>query len=773
MQRFPKACLATAIGALCAVTSHTSTAQDSSAATSERLVIDEIIVTAQRRSQSIQDVANSIDAFAGAELDALGKTNLEDVMTRVGGVGFTRSGSGAIKLGMRGISAIAQDDYAFAGTVSTAGLYLNDVPIQGAGAVPDLNIYDLQRIEVLKGPQGTLYGEGAMGGAIKMVLNAPDLSEFEAKAEATALGTRNADVGYRVRGAVNLPIVQDKVALRLVGSTDDRPGYIDNIVTGEEGVNDTETWSIRASLLAQFTDNFSAEVLILSDELDMDGLGNEKIALGDLETDLLEDEFNRVETDLYALTVKYGFEFAEFTSVTSWHQQQRSIAQRLPLAIDETILPPFGLPPFGFSANETLSAFDDAQTFTQEIRLVSSGDKTLDWTVGAFYRDRERDVCSFYDSPAAEPFSDFVNAIGLGFFAFPNTNFECDLQPPTGLDITNRTAFEGFEQAAVYGEVNWELSSTLEVTAGLRYFDEEVTFSDQQDGFGLLSFFSVPEVSNASSVDDVLFKAGISWTPDEDQLYYFNIAEGFRSGGSNLQAIVTTDPQRYLTFDSDDLINYEVGAKTTWYDGRLTLNGALYYSDWSDVQTQVFVPAVTVPLVGVLTSGGDAEVAGIELQLNYVASENLTTGFSVTAQEAEFSDPIPEANIVAGSQLPNAPDLTASAYVQYEIPSSLGAWYARLDYLHVDEQRTVVEPVIVLSPPYDDNTTILPSYDLLNLTLGLRAESWYVTAFARNLTDERYRLDYSYGTAFFFGSNPDLTAVGAPRTVGLTVGVDF
>ena len=145
-------------------------------------VLEEILVTAQRRTQNIQDVANSITALSGADLDALGKVGFEDYISGVGGVGFTRNGNGSVKIGLRGVSAVAQDQYAFASTVSTTGLYLDDVAIQGAGALPDLNLYDLQRIEVLKGPQGTLYGEGAMGGAIKVITNKPELSGFAAKA---------------------------------------------------------------------------------------------------------------------------------------------------------------------------------------------------------------------------------------------------------------------------------------------------------------------------------------------------------------------------------------------------------------------------------------------------------------------------------------------------------------------------------------------------------------------------------------------------------------
>ena len=225
------------------------------------LILGFLIQTVTQSVQSIQEVANSINAIAGSDLDTLNKTNMEDFITAIGGVGFTRSGSASIKIGMRGVSAISQDDYAFGGTVSTAGLYLNDVPIQGAGAVPDLNIYDLQRVEVLKGPQGTLYGEGAMGGAIKLVLNQPNLSEFQAKAEAGAFQTKNADVGYRVRGAVNVPLVDDKWAARIVGATDSKPGFIDNIATGEEGVNDTDTWSLRATVLGEVTDKLSVELL--------------------------------------------------------------------------------------------------------------------------------------------------------------------------------------------------------------------------------------------------------------------------------------------------------------------------------------------------------------------------------------------------------------------------------------------------------------------------------------------------------------------------------
>lgn len=736
--------------------------------------LEEILVTAQRRTQNIQDVANSITALSGADLDALGKVGFEDYISGVGGIGFTRNGNGSIKVGLRGVSAVAQDQYAFASTVSTTGLYLDDVAIQGAGALPDLNLYDLQRIEVLKGPQGTLYGEGAMGGAIKLITNKPELSGFEAKAEGSMISIDNADLGYRARGAVNIPIIEDRVAARIVGSTEERKGFIDNVATGEDGVNDIDSWSIRGSLLAQVTENFSVELLAMHDQQEADGFPNEVNGLGDLETDILEDEYNDIEIDLYALTLKYDLGFAELTSVSSYFEQEREFAVKTPLSIDEIILPILGLPPFGFSNNETLGIYDDTETFSQEIRLVSPGDETLDWTVGAFYRDRDRDICTYYDSPAAEDMNAFLPIIGLEALQFPPTTFNCDVTPPTGLDILNRTATESFEQLAVYGEVSWEFAEQWEVTVGARYFDEEVEFTDSQAAFGLFGFLGVPEASNETTDSDTLLKGGLSWRPNDDQLYYFNVAEGFRSGGSNLNAADTTDPDSFRAFDSDDLVNYELGAKTSWLDGRLVLNGALFYTEWSDVQVEVFVPAVTVEAVAVLTSGGDAEITGAEIELNYLPTENLALGLTATVQDTEFTDPDADANIKEDSQLPNAPDLTASMYAQYTMPTSFGDLFGRVAYRYIDEQRTVVEPEVPLTFGYDDDTTILDDYSVVDLTIGLSTETWYVTGFVSNLTDEDYALDYGYGNSFVIsGGNPNMTAVGTPRTYGLTVGTTF
>lgn len=754
---------ASAISLVCA---EMAIADEASNADDDLFIIEEVIVTAQRRSQSIQEVANSVEAITGDVLDQLGKVGLADYINSIGGAGYTRTGSGAVKLGMRGISPIGQtDQFAFAQTVSTVGLYLDDVAVQGAGSLPDLNLYDMQRVEVLKGPQGTLYGDGAMGGAIKMILNKPDLQTFAAKAEITAIDTQGADLGHRIRGAVNIPVIEDKLAVRLVGSSSEKKGWIDNIATGEDGVNDSDSWSLRATALAQISEKFSAELMLMHDQQELDDYAQEVIGLGDYKTDLLEDEFNDVEVDLYALTLKYDLGFAELTSITSLFEKERTLSSRTDFSLATLLTDP------AYSDNTFLAAYDEEETFSQELRLVSSGDNTLDWTLGLFYRDRDRDVCSAYDSPATQGTNDALpDFLGLDY---PATTFDCEVTPDSGLDSVNIDANETFEQKAAYGELNYEITETVELTAGLRYFKEDVSFEEERLAYGVIAFLGAPPSTNSSTDEDVLFKLGISWAATDDQLYYFNIAEGFRSGGSNLQASTTLEPERFRSYESDSLINYELGAKTSWHDGKLILNGALYFSDWTDIQTQITVPTIAATTT-VLTPGGDAEVTGIELSTMYLASENLSMGLSLNLQEAEFTDTIADANIVDGSDLPNAPELTGSLFIQYSQDVKLGEVFARVGYRYIDEQRSVVEPIVSAAPPYDDDTTILDSYELTNLTLGLRTENWYVTGYINNLFDERHVVAYGYGQDFIAeGANPTLTSVGTPRTVGLTVGISF
>ena len=233
---------------------------------------EEIVVTAERREQGVQDIALPIQLFSGRTLERLGADKFEDYLLQVPGVSLRSQGNGASRIAIRGISNIAASDVGGGNTLSTVGLYLNDVPIQGTSVLPDLALYDVQRIEVLKGPQGTLYGEGAMGGAIKMQLTPPDMSATSARGEATLSTTDGATtLSYAARGVLNLPLAQDRVGLRLVGTYKSDAGFVNNIATGERDYNDRRSWSVRGILAANIAEGFDAELLAMSEHGEADG----------------------------------------------------------------------------------------------------------------------------------------------------------------------------------------------------------------------------------------------------------------------------------------------------------------------------------------------------------------------------------------------------------------------------------------------------------------------------------------------------------------------
>ena len=217
-------------------------------AADEETYLEEIVVTAERRTQNQQDVPTALQAFTGRGLERRGADGFEDYVLSVPGLSFRDQGAGATRIAIRGVSNVSASDFGVTTPVSTVGLYLNDVPIQGTSQLPDLNLYDLEQIEVLKGPQGTLYGEGAMGGAIRMTLARPDPAEFSARGEVIGSFTKSGGFNNGGRAAVNIPLAQDTTALRIVGTYRDNDGFVDNVARDEDDANSSSAYSVRALL---------------------------------------------------------------------------------------------------------------------------------------------------------------------------------------------------------------------------------------------------------------------------------------------------------------------------------------------------------------------------------------------------------------------------------------------------------------------------------------------------------------------------------------------
>lgn len=737
-------------------------AQDASAqsARAGSEFLEEVVVTANRREENVQAVPASIQVLDGTVLDRLGANDFEDYLNSISSVGMTRSGSGSVKAGVRGVSNVIGSESGVGDSTSTVGLYLNDVPIQGSGPLPDLALYDIQRIEVLKGPQGTLYGEGAMGGAIKMILTPADASTFSTRAEGAVSSTEDGGTNYEVKGAVNLPLISDRMAARVVASYRDDSGFVDNTRQGIEDIDSSTTLNVRALLDWELTDAFSAEVLALHQDFDQDDFSEVVSGAGDLQSNLAEDRYNEVKFDLYALTLKYDFGGAELVSSTSSWKNERERFERAATVgfFLNFTLEPFGLPPVAPTDAQGFTLFLDQKAFTQELRLSSTGDARFDWTVGAFYRDAEQKSTGYDTIQDMTPINDAI--IAAGFFP-PQAVFESSYAFESKIE-------EQFKQTAVYAEADVEVVERLNLKVGARWFQEDLDLSQRDEGLNLvaldLEFLGIPNPSfreTSADDDDLIGRVGLSYRLSDARMVYALVSQGFRSGGPNFSGGLagTTVPE---LFESDSLINYEIGAKTAWLDGRLIANASVYYIDWSDVQVRV--SGTNTAFIG---NAGEAQVRGGEVQLIAVPSDRWQLGLNLGLLRSELSSLAPGVAGRVGADLPNAPETTGSAYVQYGWP--VGEWgdgIARFDYLYVDEQA-----IELLPPTGTTDDYYLDAYDLGRFQIGLQSSRWSAFVFADNLWNERAvtsktRLNPP-------SSAEERLSVVRPRTIGVRFVLSF
>jgi iron complex outermembrane recepter protein len=750
-----------------------STPSPTQVADAERQDAD-IVVTATRRESSIQDVAAGIQVLDGKTIDQLSLDSFEEFVPSIAGIGFTQSGSGTAQLGLRGVSNVTGGDFGVGDSVSTVGLYFDDVPIQGGVTLPDIALYDLVQVEVLKGPQGTLFGEGAMGGVIRLIPNKPRLDAFEARGDATLSSTESGGENYQIRGVINIPIVNDRLGLRLSGTYKRDEGYIDNVATGATNINDNKVWSIRAALRAQLADTVGIDLLYLHDKGRLDGLNNFIPQLGDLVIEAFENRFNETNRDLFAGTVNIDLgEVARFTSVTSYFDDRRDFAERFPLNLNFLVpLLTGGVAvPAPGSRAENLLTTAVQKTFTQEIRLVSSGDGPFRWVLGGFYRDRDSVSETATLADAAPSINAALTArlgAGAARFLFPASGTPGTITIAPFLPAFERTADEAFKQKAIYGEANYELADKLRLTFGVRYYDERVSLSELTTGYGPIAVFTRPRNRQEIKNDGFLFKGGLDYRVNDDVLLYTVASEGFRSGGPNLNA--STDPTGSIpfAFGSDSLWNFEGGFKTSWLDRRVTLNGAVYYQDWKDVQSRALVsvplsPGAPPTVLGFIGQGADARVIGGEIELKGRPADWLDFGGALSVNDTEVTRVRPGSTLRVGDTLPRAPKLSGSAYVQVTRPLSGSlSGFARFDFQHVGEQ-------------IDSTGTPPVKIDELNvgrLRLGAYTKRFGVDVFVDNLWDTRPVL----GRLLNFTSPiSQLNPVSSirPRTIGVTLRASY
>lgn len=697
-------------------------------------VIEEVRVTANKREQNLQDVAASLSALTGDDLNRIGAVGAQDYLAQIPGVNYNALGRGRSPVIVRGISTISTT--ILGDSQSTSAIYIDDLPsLQrwGAWTSTDPNTFDVERVEVLRGPQGTLFGSGALGGALRVINNKPDASEFQSSIDIGQSFTEGGDDSSSFNAMLNIPLIEDELSLRVVGFSRNDGGYIDNTHRNEKNVNSGEMKGGRMMLAYTPNDDLSLRFTAThqADIVD-DGSATFRDINdgGRYEYNGVDPEFSDVSISIYNLAVDYDFEGALFTSSTTYSQRDSFLNLDLVSLVDAIF--ETGLDP----DENNYSSTEDVETFAQEFRLVSQDNSDLQWTVGAFFLDQK--ITTIQD----------WTADNLG-----------------GDDIVIESLFlPHVREQAIFGEITYQLSDQLSLTAGGRWFDNSFELEIPVNQ-GVLANPTLPLTKEAS--DSFTPKFSVSYHATDTVHLYASATKGFRVGQVNI--VVAPDEGVPQSYAPDSLWNYELGMKSFLLDGRLRLNAAAYYIDWSDIQLQRQKQLLSGVILNFNDNAGDAVSKGIEVEATYLAGENWELGTSLSYTDATLEsvaevEGVDDRGIVAGATLPGTPDFTMSNYIQYtaaELPNDL-AGYIRLGHQHVGQ---MVTNIVNQDHLYSD------TYNSFNLRAGLFYQNYEVALYVNNLTDNdaatsKYGLD-------FFNQNTFRAYRLKPRTMGLTFRVDF
>jgi iron complex outermembrane recepter protein len=738
--------------------------------------LQEIVVTATKRESTIETTPLSITAITGQELEDRGISNIQSIVQSVPGVSMRTSGPGQTELEIRGLTSSG-------GNSSTVGFYLDDVPLtspssaQNGKVVIDPNLYDLNRVEVLRGPQGTLYGSGSMGGTIKLVPNAPDPTAFASSGELILGHTSGGDTpNHTENGMLNLPL-GDTAALRIVGSLENLSGWINRIVIAypdfpspvnattrgnvaaapvaqtNHDVNNENLRTLRVSMLFKPVEELSIEPSFMYQELTQGGLNLIDSQPGTVANyqpyDIPEPFEDRI--DLAALNVQYHFGFADLTSTTSKWNRDENLRQdgteEIAYALGVSVYPAQG----GAGPTTPTPVEDDSSNqWSEEVRLTSAGDTDFKWLVGYFYQD----FTSFWNLYVFTPLSTCCAT-------FPTFNDAfTQIQPTTIL------------QNSAFGEISYRFLDKFTATAGARRYYYHGTVNTAVSGY--LSSSGTPNNLNFFTQEKdqgVTPKFNLSYQLDKDLLLYTTAAQGFRPGGgnqpiptagalgtqclANLQAIGLNSAP--LGFKPDKVWSYEVGEKFRDSEGRLTINSAGYFENWQHIQQNI-------PLLcgfPFTSNAGDAHIYGAELEVNALLLPGLVASVSGSWNHAEYiANAVPTTTI--DDRVQNSPEIQLSASLAYRYPinDSL-AIVSRVENNYVGSRIDTTAQANYLSP-----------YDLTNLRAGLEADRWRAELFVDNVTN---RLALLTNASAINVNVPTFnrTAMEQPLTFGLDLSFHF
>lgn len=708
----------------------------------------EVVVTAQKRGENLQDIPAAVSALQGTDLERLSALQLTDYASYVAGLQVDSGGSpGQTQITLRGIDAN--------GGGATVGTYIDDTPLgssslfaQGGYYQLDLMPYDIERVEVLKGPQGTLYGASTMGGLLKYVMRSPDLTTTEAQVGGDLISVSGgANAGGGVRASLNAPIVDDVFGVRLSYFNHLTPGYIDDGATGARDQNKSRQQDGRFVALWRISNNLSVKVSAIIQNLNADapsivtvntapltfdvhGQPHGFVPGAPVYGDLTDSHIPTLRYDqklqFYSSTISWNLDWADFISATSYSQALSSI--------NFDLTPLFGaaIPALtGGAVAQGLAPFNTklhVYKATQEFRLASPSGGPIEWLFGTFYTNE------------TAPQLQNVTATNLSLVTIPA------ISPLARFDSPSK-----YSEVSVFGDLTFKLPWESDLTSGVRFARDKQSASSYQTG--VLIPNSNAGSSASEDVHTYMFALRHHFNPDT--MAYARVASGFRPGGPN-----TPFPGVPPKVDPDTLVNYELGLKTSLLQHQLQIDLAAYHIKWSDIQVQ----AATTGGVQYEANGGSAKSDGLELETLFAPLRGLTLRFNGAYAHPVLTSDVPLLGYHTGDRLALTPKWSASLASEYSAPIN-GDWSYALSaaFRYVGKRFSLVSS--------DSNAILLPAYHVLDLSAGMSEHRYSVRLFAKNVTNRRGYLSET-NLSFPSSGTADLVIL-QPRTVGVSIEATF
>ncbi|MFC4700504.1 TonB-dependent receptor [Glaciecola siphonariae] len=760
--------------------------------------VEKIVVTATKRSLSIDEVPFSINAQTQKDMERSGANSLEDIARNVASVSIQNLGPGQSQVSMRGVSAgqIVRDQ---PGVKEQVGVYLDESVISLSLFTPDLDLFDLSRVETLRGPQGTLFGSGSIGGTLRYITNQPELDTFEGKVEANINSKTDGGVGNHVKAMVNVPLVDDTLAMRGVFYRTEYAGFIDAL--GENGafqedVNDGFRLGGRVALKYTPTENLTITPRVILQDISVNGANRQEvfnvfanpyttnrppITLIEQQQYLLLEEGFEDETLIADVTAEYETNIADFTFVYSYTDRD-ILMSRDASALTGSVSIDLGYPISAVKLPSNLLDRTEVEQDTFELRAASNSDSDLQWIVGAFMSDTERTYTQRLPTPGYDAATDAT--LGAGTSAAVSNGFGPDSPYNANLPYD-------LEQTAVFGELDYSFTDRLSVLFGTRWYDYDETRRFTTGGL----FSNGDDQTDSTASDGFTSRVIAKYDLNETVNLNAQVAQGFRLGGVNdplNEGLCNAQDLQvfggFQDYEDETLTNYEVGMKSS---GRgWSANVSAFYTDIEDLQVTLDAGSCSSRIS---FNVPEASTRGIEFELTRQATKNLFISVAGSFLNAEFGSTVFDSNgnvlggVADGNRLASVPEASFAISSTYEFDSPLfgsSSTYLQGSYQFVGDRITQPSDQVAGAGNFQSGLPfggatgsevtqldlVLDEYSTLNLSAGLVYDEYELLLYVNNLFDENALLsfDRERGGRARLGYR-----VGEPRTVGLTFRMFF